>query len=146
MWDIVLKNYLPRTRPVLFRACKRISKKGKIASFTGRLECAKRISEGRDSLLICDTKEALEFEEELYKIGEYRNTFYPLAGVLIKARDRGGCGFPDRLFNYICEDEYLMRVSLKNMHSFRWIKRHVKIKVNDRSITKNSNERDWFCF
>lgn len=38
VWDIVLKNYLPKTRPVLFRSCNRIGKDGKIASFTNRLE------------------------------------------------------------------------------------------------------------
>ena len=26
VWDIVLKNYLPKERPILFRSCKRISK------------------------------------------------------------------------------------------------------------------------
>ena len=46
IWDIVLRNYLPKTRPVLFRACDIINKKGKILSFTGRLECARRISQG----------------------------------------------------------------------------------------------------
>src|SRR5690606_22770726 len=40
VWDIVLKNFLPTTRPILFRACHRVSKDGKIASFTGRLESA----------------------------------------------------------------------------------------------------------
>lgn len=36
VWDIVLKNYMPTTRPILFRATKRIRKDdGKIASFTG---------------------------------------------------------------------------------------------------------------
>ncbi|MDI9882649.1 hypothetical protein [Flectobacillus longus] len=56
VWDIVLKNYLPKSRPVLFCSCSRISKNGKIASFTGRLECARRFSDGKGSLIICDTK------------------------------------------------------------------------------------------
>jgi len=123
VWDIVLKNYLPATRPILFRTCERISKNGKIASFTGRLECARRISEGRGSIIICDTKEELEFEEECYKTGEYKHTFYPLVSVLIKARDSGGYGFSERLLNdYIGEDEYIMRINLMNMYSFRWMK------------------------
>lgn len=122
VWDIVLKNYLPTTRPILFRVCKRISKKDKIASFTGRIEFARRYSEGRDSLIIYDTKETLEFEAEFYKMGEYKHTFYPLVNVLIKARDSGGCGFSKRLLNHIGEDEYISRINLENMYSFRWIK------------------------
>lgn len=123
VWDIVLKNYLPQTRPILFRACDRISKNGKIASFTGRLECARRFSKGRGSLIICDTKEMLQFEEQLYKCGQYRHTFYPLVNVLEKAKASGGCGFSERLLDdYIGEDEYIMRVDLVNMHSFKWIK------------------------
>ncbi|MFM9951529.1 MAG: hypothetical protein ACKV1O_26575 [Saprospiraceae bacterium] len=123
VWDIVLKNYLPTTRPILFRACERINKKGKIASFTGRLECARRFSKGKGSLIICDTKEELEFEEKFYKTGEYKHTFYPLVNVLVKARDSGGCGFSERILNdYIDEDEYIMRINLGNIYSFRWMK------------------------
>ena len=126
VWDIVLKNYLPTTRPILFRACKRISKNGKIASFTGRIESARRFSEGRGSLIICDTKETLQFEEQDYQPGEYKHTFYPLVRVLEKAKASGGCGFPkrtlDRLDEYICEDEYIMRIDLENMYGLRWIK------------------------
>lgn len=124
VWDIVLKNYLPTARPILFRACKRISKNGKIASFTGRLECARRISDGKGSLIICDTKEELEFEEEFYKTGEYKHTFYPLVDVLIKARDTREFGFDERfLSNYIGEDEYIMRIDSENINSFRWLKK-----------------------
>jgi len=116
VWDIVLKNYLPTTRPILFRACKRISIKRKIASFTGRLECARRISEKRGFLILCDTKETLKFEEEFYTPGEYKHTFYPLSNVLKKAKISGGCGFSERLLNnYIGEDEYIMKVDLGNM-------------------------------
>ena len=59
VWDIVLKNYLPTITPVLFRTCKRISKIDKIASFTGRLECARRFNKDKGVLMICDTKENL---------------------------------------------------------------------------------------
>ena len=123
VWDIVLRNYLPMTRPILFRACERNSKRERIASFTGRLECARRFSQGRGSLIICDTKELLDLEEKVYKAGEYRHTFYPLVSVLEKVRDLGGCGFSERLLNdYIGEDEYIMRTNLVNTHSFKWIK------------------------
>ena len=123
VWDIVLKNYLPTTRPVLFRASEKNSKKIRIASFTGRLECARRFSENRGYLIICDTKENLKFEEEFCKIGEYKNTFYPLVNVLIKARDSGGYGFSKEFLNeYIAQDEYIMRVNSGNMQSLRWMK------------------------
>lgn len=122
VWDIVLKNYLPTARPVLFRACGRISKKERIASFTGRIECARRFSESRGSLIICDTKETLELEEKFYKAGEYKHTFYPLVTVLKKAKEAGGWGFSERLLNdYIGEDEYIMRISLGNMHCLKWM-------------------------
>ena len=123
VWDIVLKNYLPTTRPILFRACERIGGNGKIASFTGRIECARRISEGKGSLIICDTKEILEYEDKLYNVGNYKHTFFPLVSVLVKARDSGGFGFAERFLNeFIGEDEYIMRINLGNMHSFKWIK------------------------
>ena len=120
VWEIVLKNFLPTKRPILFRACKRISKNGKIASFTGRLECAREFSKGKGSLIICDTNEILKFEDEFYKPGEYKHTFYPLSSVLKKAKKSGGWGFSDRLLNnYIVEDEYIMRIDLENMQTFK---------------------------
>ena len=122
VWDIVLRNYLPTTNPILFRATGRISKKNKIASFTGRLECAKRFSKGKGYLILCDTKEQLEFEDKFYKMGEYKNTFYPLVKVLIKARDSGGWGFSQMILNeHIGEDEYIMRINFENMNSLKWI-------------------------
>jgi len=78
LWGIVLKNYLPTIRPILFRACERIGKKGKISSFTGRLECARRFSEGRGSLIISNTKQALEFEEKFYMPVNINIHFIPL--------------------------------------------------------------------
>ncbi len=122
VWDIVLKNYLPTIRPVLFRTCNRIGKNGKIASFTGRLECARRISDGKGSLLICDTNDNLKFEEEFYKPGEYKHTFYPLVNVLIKARDSGRGELSEGVLRFIGEDEYIMRINLGHMHGFKWIK------------------------
>ncbi|MDO6814072.1 hypothetical protein [Tenacibaculum soleae] len=121
VWEIVLKNFLPTIRPILFRACKRISKNGKIASFTGRLECAREFSKGKGSLIICDTNEILKFEDEFYELGDYKHTFYPLSSVLKKAKKSGGCGFSERLLNnYIGEDEYIMRIDLENMETFKW--------------------------
>lgn len=122
VWDIVLKNYLPTERPILFRSCKRLSKENKIVSFTGRLECARRFGNGRDYLIICDTKEELEFEDKFHKIGEYKHTFYPLVNVLVKARNSGGCGFSEMVLNYIAEDEYIMRINLGNINRLRWMK------------------------
>lgn len=122
VWDMVLKNYLPTTRPILFRACDRISKRNNIVSFTGRLQCARRFSNGRGYLIICDTKEQLEFEAELYKVGEYKHTFYPLVNVLVKARNSGGWGFSERLLNdYIGEDEYIMRNNFGNHSNLKWM-------------------------
>jgi hypothetical protein len=123
VWDIVLKNYLPTTKQILFRTCDRFSKDGTIVSFTGRLECAKRFSTENSLLIICDTKAELEFEEKYYKPGEYKSTFYPLVDVLIKAKDSGGWGFSERLLNdYIGEDEYIMRFNKGNIYHFIWIK------------------------
>lgn len=113
VWDIVLKNYLPATRPILFRACDRISKSGKIASFTGSLEFARKYCGGKGNLIICDTKETLLLEEQFYQPGQYRHTFYPIVTALKKAKI---CP------NHIVEDEYIMRIHLGNMHSFKWIK------------------------
>lgn len=123
VWDIVLKNFIPITRPTLFRACNRISKNGKIASFTGRVGSAKRMSNGKGSLIICDTKETLAFKESFYEVGDYTHTFYPLVDVLVKAKNGGGWGFSERLLSdYIGEDEYIMRINLGRMHCVRWTK------------------------
>lgn len=123
VWDIVLKNYLPETRPILFRVSRRFSKDGKIASFTGRFGCVERMRNGRDSLIICDTQESLQFIERYYKRGQYKHTFYPLAKVLQKAKDSDGWGFSQFFLNeYIGEDEYIMRVNLKRMHCLKWRK------------------------
>ncbi|MEJ5245223.1 MAG: hypothetical protein WHV28_05880 [Bacteroidota bacterium] len=123
VWEIVLKNFLPKTRPILFRSCDRISKNGKIVSFTGRIECARRFSNNKGFLIICDTKETLSFEDTLYNQGDYRHTFYPLAEVLIRAKEAGGWGFSERLLNnYIGEDEYIMKINLDHMHITKWIK------------------------
>jgi len=126
VWDIVLKKYLPTTRPILFRSCNRISKNGKIASFTGRLECARKISKCQGALIICDTKESLQFDERYNSVGEYKRTFYPLVDVLRKDKAYGKYGFSERMLDeYIGEDEYIMKIDLENMFSFRWMKNNL---------------------
>ena len=123
VWNIVLRNYLPTTRPILFRACGRITKNEKIASFTGRLEAARRFSNGSGSLIICDTQEMLQLEEKYYQPGRYKHTFYPLGTVLQKAKEAGGWGFSEsQLHRYIGEDEYIMRMNTGNMHYLKWLK------------------------
>ncbi|HML70802.1 MAG TPA: hypothetical protein PKA78_05465 [Macellibacteroides fermentans] len=123
VWDIVLKNYLPKTKPILFRATYRLSKNGKIASFTGKLECARRFGNRKGYLIICDTNETLQFEDKIYQRGHYIHTFYPLVNVLIKAKESGGGGFSERLLEYINEDEYIMRIDMDNMYGLKWSKR-----------------------
>ncbi|WP_221406919.1 hypothetical protein [Elizabethkingia meningoseptica] len=122
VWDIVLKNYLPTTRPILFRTCGRISKKEKIASFTGKLEFVRRYSDSKDYLIICDTNEMLQFEERLNRQGNYKYTFYPLADVLRKARNSGGWGFSEYTLDFIGEDEYIMRTNPANTFNCKQIK------------------------
>ena len=121
VWEIVLKKYLPTTRPILFRSCRRINKNRKIASFSGSMEFIRRYSKGKGNLIICDTNETLRLEDRLYKFGEYRHTFYPLSSVLKKAKKSGGCGFSEHLLNeFIDEDEYIMKIDLEIMQSFKW--------------------------
>ncbi|MGG6230502.1 hypothetical protein [Tenacibaculum sp. SDUM215027] len=120
VWEIVLKNYLPSERPILFRSCQRLSKKNKIASFTARLECAKRFSCGKGTLIICDTNETLKFEE-FSNSDNYTKSFYPLFRVLIKAKNSGGSGFSERILNdYIGENEYIMKIDMENMQGLKW--------------------------
>lgn len=122
VWEIVLREYLPDTRPVLFRSCDRIGKKGKISSFTGRLECARRFHDENNYLIICDTKDALELDEKFYMPGEYKHTFYPLANVLKRAKASDGWGFSSRLLDdFIGEDEYIMKIDPDNSHILKWM-------------------------
>lgn len=121
VWDIVLSNYMPKTRPILYRVCERITKNGRIASFTGRFESVNKLRNGRNFLIICDTKEALLFEKLYCKQGYYKHTFYPLASVLKKAKISGQYAFDRKYWSgHIGEDEYIMKVNFGRMHSFRW--------------------------
>ena len=120
VWDKVLKNYMPKTRPVLFRACNR-RVDGKIASFTGSIRCAERFSNGKGFLIICDTAETL-LRCDLEIPGDYSHTFFPVAELLKKEASFSTCKFPRRLVeDYIKEDEYIMRVNLGWMHTCKWV-------------------------
>lgn len=119
VWDLVLKSYMPTYRPVLYRSCKR-REDGKIASFTGRIYCAQRFSEGKGFLLICDTEEILRFPE-IQKRGEYRHTFFPISELLKKELQSRNCKFSKRLIDdYAKEDEYIMRIDINWMFSCKW--------------------------
>ena len=122
VWELVLKNYYPNTRPVLFRSCSRKNLNGKIASFTGRLECTRRFGKGKGLLLVCDTGEILNYASKHYKKGSYRHTFYPIGELLRIARSDGGWGWREEFLNdYIGEDEYIMKLEDANTYSFKWI-------------------------
>lgn len=118
VWDIVLRSYMPQTRPILFRSCCRFIK-DKIVSFTGRLSSAERFSRGKGLLIICDTSDLLfplEFAETHPQVRPYRNTFFPVAELLRKEARSPNCKFPERLVSdYSGEDEYIMRVNLDLM-------------------------------
>lgn len=119
IWDIVLKHYMPLTRPILFRSCKRRTNE-KIASFTGSIYCAQRFSDNNGFLLICNTEEGLRFPE-LQKYGDYRHTFFPISELLKKESRSAKCKFSKGIIeNYIKEDEYIMRVNLDRMYSCKW--------------------------
>ena len=111
VWDIVLRNHMPKTRPILFRSCNRFIDE-KIASFTGRLNCVQRFSKGKGLLLICDTENLLpSIFADTQQCGQYRNTFFSIAELLKKEAQSPNCRFSQRLINdYVGEDEYIMRV------------------------------------
>lgn len=141
VWEIVLKNYLPKTTPILFRSISRKSQAEYIASFTNSVYCAvkfsrsfskKRIQElsngrtieldgnGKGYWIICDTKECLPSLEK--NKSNYRNTFYPLSDVLKKAKTNGGWGFSERLLReYAGEDEYIMKIDYSIMQLVKYI-------------------------
>lgn len=119
IWDLVLKNYMPVTRPLLFRSCSR-RENGKIASFTGRIYCAREFSEGKGFLLICNTEEMLQFPK-VQKCGEYEHTFFPISELLKKESQSSNCKFSERFIsNYVNEDEYIMRINLNWIYSCKW--------------------------
>ena len=121
VWDIVLQNYLPKERPVLFRACTRLSNRP-IQSFTGTISAAKRLSTERPGhLLICDTKEYLQFEAK--NAVKHERSFFPLREFVDKAMDCSGPHFSESFYE-MCkkEDEYIVRVNLNWMYDLKWNK------------------------
>jgi len=119
VWDLVLQNYLPKERPVLFRACTRLSNRP-IQSFTGTISAAKRLSIERPGhLLICDTKEYLQFENE--NAQKHVRSFFPLRECVEKAMKTLEPGFHESFYE-MCkmEDEYIVRVNLDLMYDLKW--------------------------
>ena len=120
VWDIVLRNFIPKTKPILIRSIARKSKSEYIASFTSTAYSAVRFGERKGYWIICDTKDCLP-SLEINK-GKYRNTFYPLSDVLKKAKANGGYGFSDRfLRDYSGEDEYIMKIDFSVMQLLKYI-------------------------
>lgn len=123
VWELVLANYYPESRPILFRAISRKSKSEYIASFTGSAYTAEKFSNDNGYWIVCDTKDTLMPEEPKHRKGNYRNTFYPLSEVLQKAKNNGGWGFSDRLLrNYSGENEYIMKIDFSVMQLLKFIK------------------------
>lgn len=123
VWDIVLKNHIPKQRPILFRSTQRKYKKNRISSFTSSLYCAERFSEDKGYLIICDTEESLEHEKLIRKKGHYKNSFYPIVELLKKAKSKGGWHFSERFLNeYTKEKEYVMYTNFDNMPMFKFCK------------------------
>ena len=122
VWEIVLKNYYPKTRPLLIRSISRKSKLEYIASFTNSAYSAVKFSERKGYWIICDTKNSLISDNPINKRGSYKNTFYPLSEVLKKAKDNGGWGFSERfLSKYSGEDEYIMKINFSIMQLLKYI-------------------------
>ena len=119
VWDIVLKTYLPQERPILFRSCQRLSKRD-IQSFTGRIYTAERFSENHTGhLLICDTKEYLQFEDE--NATEHERSFFPLRQCIKKGTYCEKHFFRESFYEeYKKEDEYIVRVNQNWLYDLKW--------------------------
>ena len=122
VWDIVLRNYLPKERPTLFRSCKRLSNRP-IQSFTGKIYTAERFSDGHTGhLLICDTKEYLQSENETAE--EHKRSFFSLYQCVEKAMTTTETCFSE-YFYVMCkkEDEYIVRVNQDWLYDLKWNKK-----------------------
>jgi len=119
VWDIILKLYLPQERPILFRSCKRISKRN-IQSFTGKIYAAERFSENHTGhLLICDTNEYLKFEN--INALEHERSFFPLCECIKKDVFSKTPHFSKSFYEkYRGEDEYIVRVSKSCIYDLKW--------------------------
>lgn len=121
VWEIVLKKYYPRTRPILIRSISRKSKLEYIGSFTNSAYSAQRFGRDKGYWIICDTKNCLLETRPKKRKGNYRNTFYPISEIFQKAKKQGGWGFSDFLLNYSGEDEYIMKIDFSVMHLLKYI-------------------------
>lgn len=124
IWEIVLKNYYPRTRSILIRSIDRKSKVEYIGSFTNSTSCARRFGRNTGYWIICDTKNCL-LEFQTGNKGNYRNSFYPITEVLKKAKENGGWGFSDNLLEQFCgEDEYIMKINFSFMQILKFVEQY----------------------
>lgn len=122
VWDLVLQNYLPKERPILFRSCKKLSNRP-IQSFTRRIYTAERFSDGHTGhLLICDTKEYLQSENETAE--EHKRSFFPLYQCVEKAMATTEPCFSEYFYE-MCkkEDEYIVRVNQDWLYDLKWNKK-----------------------
>lgn len=119
IWNIILKTYLPKERPILFRSCKRKFKRD-IQSFTGRIFVAEKFSENHTGhLLICDTKEYLQFEDENTR--EHERSFFPLCECIKKDVYGPTPHFSKSFYEeYKKEDEYIVRVNQNWIYDLKW--------------------------
>lgn len=122
VWDIVLREYLPIERPILFRSCKRLSHRH-IQSFTGKIYAAERFSENHvGHLLICDTREYLRFEDE--NAVEHKRSFFPLCECIKKGTYCEKPYFREYFYEeYKKEDEYIVRVNQNWIYDLKWNKK-----------------------
>jgi len=123
IWEIVLNNYYPTTRPILFRATDTINN-GKIESYTGRLLMAERMLRQCDenaTLIICDTRDTI-YEKVNERKGSYRHTFFPLVEVLKNESMLEKSLFTKRfLEEYTGEDEYIMKTEIERFSVYKHI-------------------------
>ena len=122
VWKIVLKNFYPKTRPIIIRSIPRKSNLEYNGSFTNSAYSAQRFGEYKGYWIICDTKDCLSVAQPENRKGNYRNTFYPLSEVLKKAEEKGGWGFSDRILRkYSVEDEYIMKIDFSIMQLLKYV-------------------------
>lgn len=123
IWKIILNNYYPTTRPILFRATDTINN-GEIESYTGRLLMAERMLRQCDknaTLIICDTQDTI-YQKEYERKGSYRHTFFPLVEVLINESMLEKSLFTKKfLKEYVGEDEYIMRTEMDHFSIYKYI-------------------------
>ena len=119
VWELVLKNYLPKERPVLFRSCKRLSNRP-IQSFTGSIYVAEKFSENRSGhLLICDTQDYLRFESENTK--EHERSFFSVCECIKKGTYSEPSYFSKSFYEeYKKENEYIVRVNQNGLYNLKW--------------------------